>query len=40
MLAETYRSVSEPMKQLTRSETPHELAAMNVVIRERSLATA
>jgi hypothetical protein len=40
MPAESYRSVREPMKQLTRSETPPELAAMNVFIRERSLATA
>lgn len=39
MPAESYRSVREPMKQLTQSETPHELAAMNVFIRERSLAT-
>jgi transcriptional regulator with XRE-family HTH domain len=40
MPAESYRIVREPMKQLTRSETPNELAAMNVFIRERSLATA
>lgn len=40
MPAESYRSVREPMKQLTKSETPQELAAMNVFIRERSLATA
>lgn len=40
MPAESYRSIREPMKQLTQSETPHELAAMNVFIRERSLATA
>lgn len=37
--AESYRSISEPMKQLTRSQTPRELAALNVFIRERSLAT-
>jgi y4mF family transcriptional regulator len=40
MPAESYRIVREPMKQLTQSETPRELAAMNVFIRERSLATA
>lgn len=40
MPAESYRTVREPMKQLTQSETPHELAALNVFIRERSLATA
>ncbi|MHA7268642.1 helix-turn-helix transcriptional regulator [Arthrobacter sp. HLT1-20] len=40
MPAQSYRSVRDPMKQLTQSETPHELAAMNVFIRERSLATA
>jgi|GEM_PF-889063 transcriptional regulator with XRE-family HTH domain len=40
MPAESYRSVREPMKQLTMSQTPQELAAMNVFIRERSLATA
>lgn len=40
MPAESYRSIREPMKQLTQSETPHELAAMNVFIRERSLVTA
>ena len=40
MPAESYRSISEPMKQLTISETTPELAAMNVFIRERSLATA
>ncbi|MFC8304847.1 helix-turn-helix transcriptional regulator [Specibacter sp. NPDC057265] len=39
MPAESYRTVREPMKQLTQSETPHELAVMNVFIRERSLAT-
>jgi y4mF family transcriptional regulator len=39
MPAESYRSVGEPMKKLTMSETPPELAAMNVFIRERSLAT-
>jgi hypothetical protein len=40
MPAESYRSIREPMKQLTISETPPELAAMNAFIRERSLATA
>jgi len=40
MPAESYRTVREPMKQLTMSETPAELAALNVFIRERSLATA
>jgi y4mF family transcriptional regulator len=40
MPAESYRSVREPMKMLTMSETPKELAAMNVFIRERSLSTA
>ncbi|WP_269936716.1 helix-turn-helix domain-containing protein [Arthrobacter sp. HY1533] len=40
MPAESYRTGREPMKQLTRSETPHELAAMNILIRERSLTTA
>lgn len=40
MPAESYRSVREPMKKLTMSETPAELAALNVFIRERSLATA
>jgi hypothetical protein len=40
MPAESYRSVREPMKQLIKSETPDELAAMNVFIRERNLATA
>ncbi len=40
MDAESYRHVREPMKQLTMSETPEEIAAMNVFIRERSLATA
>ncbi|MBT2538728.1 helix-turn-helix domain-containing protein [Arthrobacter sp. ISL-69] len=40
MPAESYRNIREPMKQLTRSETPEELAAMNVFIRERSLGTA
>ncbi|WP_426977364.1 helix-turn-helix domain-containing protein [Pseudarthrobacter sp. O4] len=39
MPAESYRSVREPMKKLAMSETPPELAAMNVFIRERSLAT-
>ncbi|MBB6402710.1 helix-turn-helix transcriptional regulator [Arthrobacter sp. AZCC_0090] len=38
--AESYRTVREPMKKLTMNETPPELAAMNVFIRERSLATA
>ena len=40
MPAESYRNIREPMKQLTQSETPHELAVMNVFIRERSLGTA
>lgn len=40
MPAESYRSIREPMKQLIMPETPPELAAMNVFIRERSLATA
>lgn len=40
MPAESYRSVRESMKQLTQTETPHQLAAMNVFIRERSLVTA
>ncbi|MDQ0239496.1 y4mF family transcriptional regulator [Arthrobacter bambusae] len=40
MPAESYRTVREPMKQLTMSQTPAELAALNVFIRERSLATA
>jgi hypothetical protein len=40
MPAESYRHVREPMKQLIMSETPEELASMNVFIRERSLATA
>ncbi|QOT17380.1 helix-turn-helix transcriptional regulator [Paenarthrobacter sp. YJN-5] len=40
MPAESYRHVREPMKQLTMSETPEEIAAMNVFIRERSLGTA
>lgn len=39
MPAESYRTVRQPMKDLTRSETPKELAALNVLIRERSLAT-
>jgi len=39
MPAESYRAVGEPMKQLTMSETPPELAAVNDFIRERSLAT-
>jgi hypothetical protein len=40
MPAESYRSIRAPMKDLTRTETPPELPAMNVFIRERSLATA
>ena len=40
MPAESYRTIREPMKELTRAETPPELAALNVFIRERSLATA
>ncbi|HEY9355295.1 MAG TPA: hypothetical protein VIQ52_03210 [Arthrobacter sp.] len=40
MPAQSYRTIREPMKQLTMSETPNELAALNVFIRERSLATA
>jgi hypothetical protein len=40
MPAESYRIIREPMKLLTQSETPHELAELNVFIRERSLATA
>ncbi|MFE4194520.1 helix-turn-helix transcriptional regulator [Paenarthrobacter sp. NPDC056912] len=39
MPAESYRTVREPMKKLTMSQTPAELAALNVFIRERSLAT-
>jgi y4mF family transcriptional regulator len=39
MPAESYRSIRTPMKELTRTETPPELAALNVFIRERSLAT-
>jgi hypothetical protein len=39
MPAQSYRTIREPMKQLTISETPNELAALNVFIRERSLAT-
>lgn len=38
--AQSYRTIREPMKKLTMSETPNELADMNVFIRERSLATA
>ncbi|WP_427017301.1 helix-turn-helix domain-containing protein [Pseudarthrobacter sp. P1] len=38
MPAESYRRVRAPMKEPTRSETPPGLAAMNVLIRERSLA--
>lgn len=40
MPAQSYRTIREPMKQLTISETPNELAALNIFIRERSLATA
>ncbi|MGO4859783.1 type II toxin-antitoxin system Y4mF family antitoxin [Arthrobacter sp. 2MCAF14] len=40
MPAESYRTVKEPMKKFTMSQTPAELAALNVFIRERSLATA
>jgi y4mF family transcriptional regulator len=40
MPAQSYRTIREPMKKLTMSETPKELAALNVFIRERSLATA
>lgn len=40
MPAESYRRIRAPMKQLTKSETPEELAVLNVFIRERSLATA
>ena len=40
MPAESYRHVREPMKQLIMTETPEELASLNVFIRERSLATA
>lgn len=40
MPAESYRSIREPLKQLTGSETPSELAAMNFLIRERSLIPA
>lgn len=38
--AESFRHVREPMRELTRSETPRELAKMSVLIRERSLAVA
>ena len=38
-LAEKLHPVSERMKQLIRRETPGEIAAMNVWIRERDLAT-
>lgn len=38
--AQSYRTIREPMKKLTMSETPNELAELNVFIRERSLATA
>lgn len=37
--AESYRTVRESMRKLTVSETPVELADMNIYIRERSLAT-
>jgi y4mF family transcriptional regulator len=40
MPAESYRTIRAPMKELTRAETPQELGALNVFIRERSLATA
>lgn len=40
MPAQSYRTIREPMKKLTMSETPHELADLNVFIRERSLANA
>ncbi|WP_208786598.1 helix-turn-helix domain-containing protein [[Micrococcus luteus] ATCC 49442] len=40
MPAQSYRTIQEPMKKLTMSETPNELADLNVFIRERSLATA
>ena len=40
MPALSYRTIREPMQQLTISETPNEIAALNVLIRERSLATA
>jgi y4mF family transcriptional regulator len=40
MPAESYRTIRTSMKELTRTETPPELAALNVFIRERSLATA
>ena len=39
MPAQSYRSIRTPMKELIRAETPPELAALNVFIRERSLAT-
>ena len=39
MPAESYRSIRTSMKELTRTETPPELAALNVFIRERSLAS-
>lgn len=39
MPAESYRSIRTPMKERNRGETPPELAALNVFIRERSLAT-
>ncbi|MDO5866389.1 MULTISPECIES: helix-turn-helix transcriptional regulator [Paenarthrobacter] len=38
-LAEKLHPVSERMKELIRRETPYEIAAMNVWIRERDLAT-
>ena len=40
MPAESYRIIRAPMKELTRAQTPPELAALNVFIGERSLATA
>lgn len=41
MLAESYRTIRTPMKELLpRTETLPELAALNVFIRECSLATA
>ncbi len=38
-LAEKLHPVSDRMKDLIRRETPTEIAAMNVWIRERDLAT-
>lgn len=40
MPAQSYRTIRELMKKLTMSETPDELANLNVFIRERSLTTA